>query len=81
MHQVLDRVGEMMKGALRDVDHQPLKSDPHSPRWKNTAQWARNTMVADKLLLSKSPRGVWELSEAGRRYLQSRPECDGAFGH
>jgi hypothetical protein len=70
MQQVLDRVGEAMKGQLRDVDYQALKSDPTRPRWNNTAQWARNTMVAEGLLKSNSPRGVWELTAAGREYLR-----------
>jgi hypothetical protein len=72
MSQVLDHVGDLMKDQLQDVDHQSLKSDPNKPRWNNTAQWARNTMVTQKLLLSKSPRGVWEISEAGRKYLRNK---------
>jgi hypothetical protein len=70
MNQVLERVETLMAGRLRDVDFQPLKSDPGRPRWCNTAQWARNTMVNDGLLLDNSPRGVWEISDAGRQYLE-----------
>jgi hypothetical protein len=69
MRQVLARVGEAMKNDFREVDHQPLKSDPGRPRWSNTAQWARNTMVSDGLLKNNSPHGVWEITEAGRKYL------------
>lgn len=32
MQQIQDRVGEIMSGVLRDVDHQPLVSDPELPR-------------------------------------------------
>ena len=71
MSDVLERVAQILKDQLRDVDHQTLKSDPNRPRWYNTAQWARNTMVTQRLLLSKSPRGVWEISEAGRKYLRT----------
>ena len=71
MQQVLERVGAAMQAQLREVDHQSLKSDPNRPRWNNTAQWARNTMVSDGLLKSNSPRGVWEITAAGEARLRS----------
>lgn len=61
---------EEMKEILRDVDFEPLASDPHNPRWRNAAQWARNSMVNEGLLKSGSPRGVWEITEKGREYLK-----------
>jgi len=69
MGHVLDRVLQMMTGTLKDVDYEPLASDPDMPRWKNAAQWARNSMVKEGLLRSNSPRGVWEISDAGIRLL------------
>ena len=71
MQQVLESVGAMLKDRLRDVDHQSLRSEPGKPRWYNTAQWARNTMVTQGLLRNDSPRGIWEVSEAGRKYLNN----------
>ncbi len=68
--EVLEEVREEMKGILRDVDFEPLASDPHNPRWRNAAQWARNSMVNEGLLKSGSPRGVWEITEKGREYLK-----------
>ena len=70
MSEVLDRVLPNMKGILRDVDYEPLASDHEMPRWKNTAQWARYSMVKEGLLRSDSRRGVWEISNSGKRYLQ-----------
>lgn len=67
---VLEEVREEMKGILRDMDFEPLASDPHNPRWRNAAQWARNSMVNEGLLKSGSPRGVWEITEKGREYLK-----------
>lgn len=66
----LEEVREEMKGILRDVDFEPLASDSHNPRWRNAAQWARNSMVNEGLLKSGSPRGVWEITEKGREYLK-----------
>jgi hypothetical protein len=70
MGQILDRVGEVMRGVLKDVDCQPLASDPDLPRWRNSAQWARNSMVQEGLLRNDSPRGIWEISDAGRHSLR-----------
>lgn len=68
--EVLDEVREEMKSILRDVDFEPLASDSNNPRWRNAAQWARNSMVNEGLLKSGSPRGVWEIAEKGREYLK-----------
>jgi hypothetical protein len=69
MSQVLDRVLQSMKAVLREVDYEPLASGPDMPRWKNAAQWARNSMVKEGLLRNDSPRGVWQISDAGVRFL------------
>ena len=76
--EVLDRVGEAMKPVLKDVDYDPLASSPDLPRWRNAAQWARNSMVKEGLLKADSPRGVWEISERGRDALEQMPAADGA---
>ena len=67
---VVDRVGKVMKSILKEVDYDPLVSNPDNPRWRNAAQWARNTMVREGLLKADSPRGVWEISEKGRQLLR-----------
>ena len=63
---VLDRVHEMMKDQLNDYDYQSLPSNPHVVRWENNAQWARFKLVNEGYLASDSPRGIWEITEAGR---------------
>lgn len=72
MADVLKKVHAKMEGRLKDVDYQPLASEPDMPRWRNTAQWARAGMVKEGLLKSDSPRGIWEISEAGRRFLDEQ---------
>lgn len=66
---VLERVGQIMKPVLKKVDYDPLASGPDNPRWRNAAQWARNSMIRDGLLKGDSPRGVWEISDKGRAAL------------
>lgn len=69
MQAVLDKVHKAMKPILKDVDHEPLASDSDMPRWRNSAQWARNTMRQEGLLKDDSPHGTWEITEAGRARL------------
>jgi len=70
MHAVLERVQSTMKCILKDVDYEPLASDRELPRWRNSAQWARNTMRQEGLLKDDSPHGTWEITEAGRQRLK-----------
>lgn len=70
---VLDRLGEKMKPVLKQKDYEPHESDSKQIRWRNTAQWARNKMAnEDGRMRADSPRGVWEISEKGRKWLRSR---------
>ncbi len=77
--QVLDLVYERMKDRLTEDDLKPIPSGGDL-RWRNTAQWARYIMTRNGLLAQDSPRGVWEISEAGKAYLQEirkRPQKGG----
>jgi hypothetical protein len=40
-----------------------------TPRWRNAAQWARNSMVNEDLLKKGSRACVWEISDKGRNHL------------
>ena len=66
---IVDTVGKSMQHQLRDVDFEALASDPNMPRWRNTAHWARFQMIQDGLLKDDSKRGVWEISDMGRAFL------------
>lgn len=67
--KVLELVYEKMKDRLNEYDLQPLPSSPKQSRWRNTAQWCRKTMVSEGLLKPDSPRGVWEITDAGREQV------------
>jgi len=70
LNDVLDRIGEKMKGRLKPKDWEVHKSPPHQIRWRNTAEWARNHMVNKAGLMKKgSNRGIWEISAKGRKWL------------
>ena len=69
MNDVLKRVRRKMRGILNKYDLRGLPSEPSQIRWRNTAQWCRNAMVREGLLKNTSRRGVWEITERGRREL------------
>ena len=69
---IVDRVGQLMRGRLNAYDQQTLAAG--ELRWRNTAEWSRNTMankVNPPLLDPSSDHGWWEITQAGRDYLKS----------
>ena len=70
---VLDHLGEKMKGTLKPIDYECHKSNDKQIRWRNTGQWARNKMVNNDGRMKKdSPNGVWEISDKGRKWLETK---------
>lgn len=69
---VLDRVYRKMRPILNEHDLAPLPSDQDTPRWRNAAQWVRYGLAQQGLIRSDSPRGTWEISDEGRRWLESQ---------
>lgn len=68
--EMLDMVGEKMERVLKLTDHAALPSGGKSMRWRNAAQWARNTMVNEDVRMKKTRGGIWEISEKGRQWLK-----------
>ena len=77
--EVLDLVEEMMKDQLNTYDYQTIPSDPNVIRWRNNAQWARLKLVQEGYLASDSPRGVWEITEAGRHWGEAQSQAGSAL--
>ena len=69
MSEVLERLPKVMKGTLSEIDFEPLAANSEVPRWWNTAQWAQSSMVQAGLLKADSPRGVWDMTEAGHKLI------------
>ena len=69
---IVDRVGEIMKNRLNEYDHGTLGAG--EIRWRNTAEWCRNSMKerTPHLLNPEAPHGWWEITDAGRDHLKSR---------
>jgi hypothetical protein len=65
--EVLDELETRLDGLLTEVDKQPLATG--TVRWRNRAQFVRLRLVEQGDLVKDSPRGMWELTEQGRRRL------------
>ena len=52
-----------VKPLLRAGDMDPVSTG--DPRWWNAVCWERSELVKEGLFRADSPRGVWELSDAG----------------
>lgn len=71
--EVLDLVEKKMAGTLKQQDHELLPSGI-SVRWRNRAQWQRQNMVHRGLIAANSPRGIWEITLAGREWLSEEEQ-------
>ena len=67
--QVEELVLPKLKPILTDHEYTLLESFGNKPRWTHRLAWTRYDLVQDGLLSPDSPRGVWEITETGRRWL------------
>lgn len=66
--QVVDRVGELLKEDLTDLDLEPLNSG--GIRWQSRLQFVRLRLIEQGLMVRESGRGVWAVSEEGRKHVE-----------
>ena len=69
--QVVDAVGIKMKDILRPADYEELPNT-FEVRWRNRVIWQASNM-RQRGFISKAERGVWEITPAGRRWLDDNP--------
>jgi restriction system protein len=66
--EVTEAVGRKLAGRLTDLDREQLKSG--GIRWENRIQFVRLKMIERGLMLKDTPRGIWALSDEGRRHVE-----------
>ena len=66
--EITDRVGQMLGSRLMPGDYELNRSGER--RWRNRTAWTRQRLKERGLLKNDSPRGIWEISDRGRRHLQ-----------
>jgi restriction endonuclease Mrr len=67
---VIDALGGRMSAILTQRDYETLSMG--EVRWRNRARFARLRMTERGLLDATSPRGIWELTELGRKHLEGQ---------
>lgn len=65
LEQVKQFVERKMQSTLNEYDYEQLENS-HRLRWENDVEWARFDLVKEGFLATNSPRGVWEITQAGR---------------
>jgi len=74
---VIEILGEEIADKLKPADNQRLNTG--ETRWRNRARFARLRMKEQGLLSKTADRGIWEITDEGRRFLANRedpPEGD-----
>ena len=66
--EIIDHVGSKLDGRLTAADCSTLASG--DVRWRNRVQFVRIGLVKEGLIARESPRGIWEITNAGRERLQ-----------
>ena len=67
VHAILAR---RMESELETSDRKRVPS-MDEPRWWNDVKWLRNDLVKEGLFRNDSKRGVWELTEAGVKAVET----------
>lgn len=70
-NDVIDAIEPLIADRLTQADYEPLQIG--EMRWRNRARFARLRMRERGLLSPTSGRGVWEITDEGRRFLNERP--------
>jgi len=68
--EIIDFVHANLRDELLPEDLEPTDETPE-PRWRNRVRWERENL-ADQGYLHRGPRGVWTLTEKGRRLMDLR---------
>lgn len=67
-NDVIDALEQRMGEDFRDRDRDRVRNG--EVRWRNRARFARLRMKERGLLSKTSQRGIWEITDAGREYLE-----------
>jgi Mrr N-terminal domain len=61
--EVIEAVGRMLDDRLLPADREPMGNEQ---RWEKRVQFRRLKLVQQGLMNGQSPRGIWEITDAGR---------------
>jgi len=69
--QVLEKVYAKLRNRLtrKDLEMTPSGTEV---RWNNRAAWGRFQLIRKGYLKKGSPRGIWEITDAGREFYENQ---------
>lgn len=70
--EVVDAVGRELKPQLMEADFETL--DSGTVRWQSRLQFVRLRLIERGYLDRDTPRGIWGITDAGRRALDEAPQ-------
>ena len=76
--EVVDGLEQRLDGRLNSVDQE--KTSTGEVRWRNRAHFVRLHLVEQGDMVRGSPRGVWEITEEGRRRVAQREDSNDRRG-
>ncbi|MDP9224526.1 MAG: hypothetical protein M3P18_11865 [Actinomycetota bacterium] len=68
--EVIEAVGAIISDRLTPLDKEKMRSG--GVRWHNRVQFTRLRMLDQGLLKRGSPRGLWEISDEGARFISPK---------
>lgn len=71
--KVVDAVGNVMAGILTPADRACLPKTGWI-RWRNRVAWQISNMRGRGLIRKDAPRGIWEITDEGRRWLDDNKD-------
>ena len=64
--ELLDELGVRISDQLLPADHEMMGNEE---RWRKRAQFVRLALIKQGLMKADSPRGVWEITDEGRKRI------------
>ena len=71
IRKVYAELEKKLGDQFTEKDLEPTSSNENDICWKNNARWARQILVNEGLMAPDSPRGIWEITPAGREALKA----------
>lgn len=68
--EVINAVGQLVADRLTELDREELPNG--GQRWENRVQFTRLRLKERGLIKTGSPRGLWELADAGTETVASQ---------
>ena len=65
---IIESVGALLADKLTELDRATIKSG--GIRWQSRVQFVRLRLVEQGLMLKDTGRGIWGISDAGRRRVE-----------